>query len=329
MSNNLSENENLGSFSVVLDIKPNSDVFMNITSNDSGEVAVDSSFQQLQFTPLNWNIPQTVLVTGVDDTIIDGDQFTQMVISVDGSSDTNFTSEAAQNVNVINEDNDIAQITITPIDQLTGENGDSGSFSVRLTAMPSTSVQIGWASSNMKEGTVATSTITFTPANWDQEQIINVNGKDDLIPISDGAVNYNIFINSILTTDPHFSSIIPGSISPVSMINQDNDFAGITVYLLDDDYQTDEDGDQASIGFSLNTLPMNDEAVTIPITLRNNVDEIDLLETQITIENQYWNDPRLQLIYHSNYLIDFVTRADTRVEYMAPLTFGQCLVSQH
>ena len=305
ISNNLSENENLGSFSVVLDIKPNSDVFMNITSNDSGEVAVDSSFQQLQFTPLNWNIPQTVLLTGVDDTIIDGDQFTQMVISVDGSSDTNFTSEAAQNVNVINEDNDFAQIIITPIDQLTGENGDLGSFSVRLTAMPFAPVQINWASSNNKEGSVASSTTTFMPANWDKDQIITINGIDDLVPMSDGAVNYNIFINSILSSDPHFGSIIPAGISPVLMINQDNDFAGIMAYLLDNDNQTNEDGDQASIGFSLNTLPINDEAVTIPITLRNNVDEIDLIETQITIETEHWDDPNYNIITVSG-LDDFL-----------------------
>jgi hypothetical protein len=99
ISNNLSENENLGSFNVVLDIKPNSDVLMNIASNDTGEVSLDPSFQQLHFTPLNWNIPQTVLVSGVDDNLIDGDQFTQIIVSVDRSSDPNFTSETMICVN--------------------------------------------------------------------------------------------------------------------------------------------------------------------------------------------------------------------------------------
>ena len=93
ISNNLSENENLGSFTVVLDIEPNSDVFLNVASNDIGEVVVDDGFEQLQFTPLNWNIPQTVLVAGVDDTIIDGDQLAQITVSVDNSSDPNFLAE--------------------------------------------------------------------------------------------------------------------------------------------------------------------------------------------------------------------------------------------
>ena len=44
ISNNLSENENLASFSVVLDIKPNDNVFFDITSNDGSEVAVEAGF---------------------------------------------------------------------------------------------------------------------------------------------------------------------------------------------------------------------------------------------------------------------------------------------
>ena len=65
ISNNLSENENIGSFTVVLDIEPNNDVFLNVASNDIGEIAVDSNFQQLHFTPSNWNTPQTVLIMGL------------------------------------------------------------------------------------------------------------------------------------------------------------------------------------------------------------------------------------------------------------------------
>tara|TARA_B100001173_G_C16030679_1_gene566687 strand:- start:280 stop:6750 length:6471 start_codon:yes stop_codon:yes gene_type:complete len=315
ISNNLSENENIASFTVVLDIKPNTDVFLNITSNDDGEVAVDNSFQQLQFTPLNWNIPQTVLVSGVDETIIDGDQFTQIVVSVDGSSDANFTSEPAQNVNVINIDNDVAQIILTPIDQLSGEDGSTGSFSVHLSATPSTPVQISWASTNINEGTLASTTITLSPSNWDQPQIITVVGVDDLIPIRDGAINYNIFINAISSTDPYFGNIIPGTIAAVAMTNQDNDFAGVTLYLLEDDYQTDENGDQVKVAFSLNTKPLNDEDVTLPVALQDNIDEIALLETEITIENENWDNPESNVLTLSG-LDDFLLDGSQEVNFV-------------
>lgn len=315
ISNNLSENENLGSFTVVLDIEPNGDVLMNIASNDGGEVAVDTNSQQLQFTPLNWNIPQTVLVAGVDDAIIDGDQLTQISVSVDNSSDPSFLAEPSQQVDVINIDNDVAEIIVTSIDQLTGEDGSSGGFSVRLSVLPSAPVQISWASANVNEGSLVSSTITFSPSDWDQPQFITVNGVDDLIPISDGAINYNIFVNAISSTDPHFGNIIPGGIPPVVMTNQDNDFAAITLYLLEDDDQTDENGDQVRVAFSLNTKPMNEENVILPITLQDNVDEIALSQTEITIENQNWNDPRSNIVTLTG-LDDFLLDGDQNVNFV-------------
>ncbi|MEC7173333.1 MAG: gliding motility-associated C-terminal domain-containing protein [Bacteroidota bacterium] len=291
ISNNLSENQNIGSFTIVLDIKPNSDVFMNITSNDPGEVSVDSNSQQLQFTPMNWNIPQTVLVSGEDDMVIDGDQLTQIIVSVDNNSDPNFLTEPSQNIDVINIDNDIAQIITDTIDQLSGEDGSLASFSVRLSAVPSAPVEISWSSSNINEGTLSSSTVLFSTTNWNQPQVITVNGVDDLIPVNDGAINYNIFVTAISSTDTNFGNIIPASIASVQMINQDNDFAGVLVHLIDDDNQTDENGDQVKVGFTLNSMPMDDEDVTLPFILQNNVDEIALLETEIIIENQSWDDP--------------------------------------
>ena len=296
ISNNLSENQNIGSFTIVLDIKPNSDVFMNITSNDPGEVSVDSNSQQLQFTPMNWNIPQTVLVSGEDDMVIDGDQLTQIIVSVDNNSDPNFLTEPSQNIDVINIDNDIAQIITDTIDQLSGEDGSLASFSVRLSAVPSAPVEISWSSSNINEGTLSSSTVLFSTTNWNQPQVIKVNGVDDLIPVNDGAINYNIFVTAISSTDPNFGNIIPASIASVQMINQDNDFAGVLVHLIDDDNQTDENGDQVKVGFTLNSMPMDDEDVTLPFILQNNVDEIALLETEIIIENQSWDDPTSNIL---------------------------------
>ena len=315
ISNNLSENENLGSFTVVLDIEPNSDVFLNVASNDIGEVVVDDGFEQLQFTPLNWNIPQTVLVAGVDDTIIDGDQLAQITVSVDNSSDPNFLAELPQQLDLINIDNDLIQIIIDPIDQLSGEDGSSASFSVRLSATPSAPVQISWASSNINEGALFNPTIIISPELWDQPQVITVNGVDDLIPVNDGAVNYNIFVSNITTTDPHFGSIIPASISPLAMINQDNDFAGIILYLLEDDDQTDESGDQLKIAFSLKTKPIDDEEVTLPVALQGNIDEMALVETEITIQNEYWDDPAQNVLTLSG-LDDFLLDGSQNVSFI-------------
>ena len=244
---------------------------------------------------------------GVDDTIIDGDQLTQITVSVDASSDPSFLMEPSQQLDVINIDNDLVQIIIDPIDQISGEDGSLASFSVRLSATPTAPVQISWASSNINEGSLSSSTIIFSATNWDQPQIITVIGVDDLIPVNDGAINYSIFITAILSTDPFFGNMIPASVDPLAMINQDNDFAGITIYLLEDDYQTDENGDQLKIAFSLNTKPMYGKDVTLPVALMENSDEMVLLESEITIENENWDDPEsnvLILLGLDDFLLD-------------------------
>ena len=84
---------------------PSSDVVLNVTSQDLGEVTVSPT--TLTFTPLNYNIPQTIDVSGVTDLINDGDQLTNVVISVDPNlSDPFYANLTPDIVSVTSIDND-------------------------------------------------------------------------------------------------------------------------------------------------------------------------------------------------------------------------------
>ena len=67
-------------FTVVLDAQPISDVVISVTSSDTGEATVSPA--TLTFTSGNWDSSQTVTVTGVDDSLIDGSQTTTVTIAV-------------------------------------------------------------------------------------------------------------------------------------------------------------------------------------------------------------------------------------------------------
>ena len=250
ISNNLSEDENIANFFVRLDIEPNQDVYLNLSSNDPSEVKVDLQYQELHFTPLNWNIPQTVIVRGVDDSFIDGDQLTQISVGVKENSDPNFISEPNQSVDVINIDNDNAEIILTLIDPLTSEDGDKGNFTVQLGAPPTSEVELVFSSSNIDEGVVS-ETFTFSSLNWDQPQEVAVTGMDELIPIADGAVNYQVYISSIISSDQYYNQLNPYDIAQLNFINQDNDFASVIINLIENDFTSSESGDQVKIEFSL------------------------------------------------------------------------------
>ena len=82
----VSETGTTDTFDVVLHALPTGTVVIDVTSGDTGECTVSPS--SLTFTNLDWDTPQTVTVTGVDDLIGDGTQNTNITLSIDQVSTT-------------------------------------------------------------------------------------------------------------------------------------------------------------------------------------------------------------------------------------------------
>lgn len=79
-------------FTVVLDTPPTTDVVITVTSSNTNVATVDNA--TLTFTSGNWNVAQTVTVTGVDDTAGPA----TITLSVDASSDIGFDNLPNQTV---------------------------------------------------------------------------------------------------------------------------------------------------------------------------------------------------------------------------------------
>jgi hypothetical protein len=93
------------SFSVVLNAPPSADVVIPLSSSDATEgVAAPSN---LTFTSANWNVPQTVTMTGADDAVYDQDVAYAIVLSAAGSSDPAYNGLNPPDVAVVNRDNDL------------------------------------------------------------------------------------------------------------------------------------------------------------------------------------------------------------------------------
>ena len=102
----VSETGTTATFTVVLDAQPVSDVVFSVVSADTGEATVDKA--TLTFTNADWNSPQTVTVTGVDDGVVDGDQATAITVAVvDASSDASYDALADQTVTATTTHDDI------------------------------------------------------------------------------------------------------------------------------------------------------------------------------------------------------------------------------
>ncbi|HNB64921.1 MAG TPA: DUF4347 domain-containing protein, partial [Rhodocyclaceae bacterium] len=98
------ESGSTATFSVVLTIQPTADVTIALAVSDATEGSL--SVSSLTFTAANWNTPQTVTVTGVDDTWVDGNVAYSIVTGAAVSADANYNGVGVADVAVVNTDND-------------------------------------------------------------------------------------------------------------------------------------------------------------------------------------------------------------------------------
>ncbi len=201
---------------VALDTQPTADVTVPLRSSDESEGTVDKA--SLTFTPANWNVPQYVQVSSVDDFLDDGDVAYHVIAESAVSDDDNYNNIDANDVLVTNLDNDAAVLQITPTTLTTSEAGGSATFSVVLKAQPADDVYVELHSTNQDEGIVDKQLLAFTAADWSVPQVVTVWGRDDVLV--DGEQPYEIVAS--IRSDSSAEFLAAGPIS-VSVINVDND----------------------------------------------------------------------------------------------------------
>ncbi|NCQ71788.1 MAG: hypothetical protein GPI99_22815, partial [Microcystis aeruginosa W13-15] len=97
----ITEGGNTDTYSLVLKTQPTSDVTITLT----GDSQITLNSTTFTFTPTNWNTPQTVTITAVDDTLTEGNQTATITHNI-SSSDTNYNGLTIGTVNVSIQDND-------------------------------------------------------------------------------------------------------------------------------------------------------------------------------------------------------------------------------
>lgn len=104
ITGNTTEGGGAATFPVVLDKQPTADVVINVTSSNTGERTVSAA--SLTFTSANWSTAQIVMVTGVDDAIVDGDIAYTIVLAAATSTDSDYNDIDPADVSIINTDDD-------------------------------------------------------------------------------------------------------------------------------------------------------------------------------------------------------------------------------
>ncbi|MCB1178297.1 MAG: hypothetical protein KDK36_12000, partial [Leptospiraceae bacterium] len=249
----VSENGDTTEFTVSLNTRPTETVSIPIVNNDSSEVTISTT--SLVFTPGNWNIPQTVTITGVDDEEADGDINSTISLGLSISDDPLYSGHS-QDVNIKTIDNDTPDIMIINSNITTYESGTKEVFYVSLKSKPTGTVNIPLELGDETEGKLNKETLTFTIDSWNIAQAVTVEGLAD--DEKDGDITYFIQVGSPEGDDTVYNALAPKT---VSVTNIDNDTPGFDVTPVIG--STSEDGDTAYFYIRLLTKPSAGVTLTL------------------------------------------------------------------
>jgi hypothetical protein len=210
-----SESGTTASFGVSLTSQPIAPVIITLVNGNPGQGSLSQSTLILDAT--NWNVIHKVVVTGLDDHVISGDQTYQITGSA-SSGDGNYNGQTLTPVTVTNTEADVAGILVAP-SSLTIVAATPSTFTVALTSQPSAAVTINLASTDPAHGVLSLSTLTFTSANWNQPQAVNVYspssvaGSGSNFQVSGLAASSDINFNNVAMPPV---SVTAAATSPVS-----------------------------------------------------------------------------------------------------------------
>jgi len=279
-----SESGTSDNISILLNTQPATDVVIEITGLDTSEGTLNSN--RLTFTPENWDEPQIITVTGIDDNEVDGDISYTLAFSVVNESSDEAYHNLSVPVEVTNTDNDSAgfDVTITNSETITSESGTTDVFSIVLNSQPFSDVVFEITGLDTSEGILSTDEIIFTPDNWNQQQTIVITGEDD--DEVDGDISYTLTVAVVNeSSDENYH----GQSTTIPVTNTDNDSAGLITIPESLSLETSESGTSDNFSLQLSSRP----ASTV-IIRASGIDETEgtLNNDEFIFTPENWNQPQ-------------------------------------
>lgn len=184
-------------FTVSLSAAPASgNVTVDLVSNNTAVATIN--IPQLTFTAADYNVPQTITVTGVDNNTVPDASTTVSLAVNDALSDDGYDGVTATvNVNVTNDD--LAGFIVNPLTLTIDEGGPAGQFTIVLTAQPLTNVVFDLVNSAPVHTTHQTQ-VTFAPADWNVPMVVTVAAVEDALD-ADRTDIIAVTVNQALSDD--------------------------------------------------------------------------------------------------------------------------------
>ncbi len=270
-------------YTVVFNQAPKEDTIIEALPDSQLTVNGSSLATNLTFTTNDWNVPQTLTVAAVDDSVAEGSH-TGIVSHSVISGDSNYTALTLDSLSFIITDNDTPGVSITEpsggVSVNEGAASATDTYSVVLTSAPVSTVTITIVN-DASQVTLNTNTLTFTSSDWNVSQDVVVTPVDD----------------SYDETQPHLTTI-------THTASGDVDYAGIAI---NDVVASITDNDSAGVQISTSSVSVEEGVAGVQYGIVLTSQPLDTVTVSIS------GDAQISL---SDTSLDFTTANWDQTQYV-------------
>ena len=308
-------------YTLVLDTEPVGGP-VSVAVASSATAVATAAPSMLTFTAQNWNVPQPITISGVDD----ANTLDNVATVTHTASGADYGSVTISDQGVRVSDDDLAGLKVSPA-ALTVSEGGTGTYTVRLNAAPTATVTVTVAAASAKAtadtdtGTTGIQTmLSFDATNWNTAQTVTVAGAAD----DDGA-DESVAISHSVTGTGNYASLSAFQRPGVAVLVRDDETAGVVVSPTS---LTIDEGGTATYTVRLSAPPATGSA-TVTIAATGAVGATVDTST-LTFSGTTWNTAQTVTVTatadHTRALDGTATLAHTVANY--PVTAGPALPVQ-
>ncbi len=265
-------------YTVVLNTRPSSSVTVTPTSSDTSVARVSPG--PLTFTSSDWNTPQRVTVTGIDDSTV-ADRSTTITHAASGGG-YNAVSIADVSVKLTDDDTSFTFSTSSlSLAETAGLGGlsNTGSYTVKLNGAPNADVTVTVRNNFPDEITVSPASLTFTTSDWNTAARVTVTVLDNQV---DNGDQRTILVWHLPSGGGYGSQ----QNTNITVLYNDNDTAGVTVTETGGSTATTEAGGTDTFTVVLNTKPL--EGVRIAVS-SSDISEGTVDKSSLVFTDSNWD----------------------------------------
>jgi hypothetical protein len=285
------------SYTVALNSQPTASVTVTVDPDAQTNLGAGSGTPvNLTFTTANWNTPQTVMVTAVDDAVAEG-AHNSTITHAAASADGGYNGLTGANVVATVTDNDTAGVIVqisggTTVISETGPTSDT--YTLVLNSQPTADVTITITpdtQSSVGAGAGASVNRVFTAGNWNVAQTVVITAIDDAAP---EGPHTSVITHSAASADGNYNAI---AISDVTADVQDNDLNGTTIDQTSGSTAVSETGPTSdSYTIVLDSGPTADVTITIDTDTQLDLGAGPGVPIDITFTTMNWSAPRTVVV---------------------------------